>query len=167
MNWLMNLLLIILAFITMEGVAWASHKYIMHGFLWRWHRSHHKKHPYPLEKNDLFAVVFSLISIALIVAGVRIPSLGWIMYIGFGVMLYGFFYFIFHDIIVHRRIKIPFRTKNPYLTRIIRAHYVHHQHHEKKGAVAFGFLYAPKKYAKANHSKNLRMTSAPEDTTTT
>jgi beta-carotene 3-hydroxylase len=28
----------------------------------------------------------------------------------------------------------------------MKAHYVHHEVHTKKGAEAFGFLYAPKKY---------------------
>ena len=32
-----------LVFVTvaaMEGIAWSSHKYIMHGFGWAWHRDH-------------------------------------------------------------------------------------------------------------------------------
>jgi len=66
-------------------------------------------------------------------------------YIGFGILGYGILYFIFHDIIVHRRIKISFKVKSKYLQRIISAHYVHHEIHSKGGAEAFGFLYAPEK----------------------
>jgi len=36
--------IVIIAFITflaMEWVAWAAHKYIMHGFLWNLHEDHH------------------------------------------------------------------------------------------------------------------------------
>lgn len=146
MNWLINSALVIGTFFLMEGVAWFTHKYIMHGFLWVWHRSHHVHHNHTLERNDLFALVFSIPSILLIVLGYEIPSLEWVRYVGFGILSYGIFYFIFHDIIVHRRIKIKYNFKNPYMRRIMHAHYVHHTKHTKEGAEAFGFLYAPKKY---------------------
>lgn len=138
--------LVIGTFFFMEGVAWFAHKYIMHGFLWSWHRSHHKVHPHPLERNDLFALVFSIPSITLIVIGFELVSLSWLKFIGFGILGYGIFYFIFHDIIVHRRIKIKFNAKHPYMRRIINAHYIHHESHSKEGGRAFGFLYAPKKF---------------------
>lgn len=141
-----NILIVVGTFFFMEGVAWFTHKYIMHGFLWSWHRSHHKVHPHPLEMNDLFAVVFSIPSVALIVIGFEFELLSWLKFVGFGILGYGVFYFIFHDIIVHRRIKINFKAKHPYLRRIINAHYIHHESHAKQGARAFGFLYAPKKF---------------------
>src|SRR3546814_14738148 len=50
-------LLVLATVAAMEGVAWASHKYIMHGFGWAWHRDHHEPHAKALEKNDLFALV--------------------------------------------------------------------------------------------------------------
>ena len=56
---LVNIIIVFGTFIFMEGVAWFTHKYIMHGILWTWHKSHHKKHDHILELNDLFAVVFS------------------------------------------------------------------------------------------------------------
>jgi beta-carotene 3-hydroxylase len=131
----------------MEGVAWFTHKYIMHGVLWTWHRSHHRVHNHFFERNDLFALVFSMPSILLIVLGYQVESLSILKFVGFGILAYGVFYSIFHDIIVHRRIKIKFKANSPYLKRIINAHYVHHKTHTKEGAEAFGFLYAPKKYA--------------------
>lgn len=148
MNVLFNILLIVGTFLFMEGVAWFTHKYIMHGFLWSWHRSHHKVHGHALEMNDLFAVVFSVPSILTIYMGSNNPEIGWMLYVGFGILGYGIFYFIFHDIIVHRRIKIAFKAKSKYMKRIMRAHYVHHEKHTKEGGEAFGFLYAPKKYEK-------------------
>ncbi len=143
---IINILIVLLTFLFMEGVAWFTHKYIMHGVLWSWHRSHHKVHNHLFEKNDLFAVVFSIPSILLIVLGYEIESLHILRYFGFGVLAYGIFYSVFHDIIVHRRIKIKFKAKSPYMKRIINAHYAHHKTHTKEGAEAFGFLYAPKKY---------------------
>lgn len=148
MQTLINTSLIIGTFLFMEGVAWFTHKYIMHGFLWSWHRSHHVKHPHTLERNDLFALVFSIPSITTIVLGYELESISWLRYIGYGILCYGIFYFIFHDIIVHRRIKIHFPTSNKYMKRIMNAHYIHHKTHTKNGAEAFGFLYAPKKYEK-------------------
>jgi beta-carotene 3-hydroxylase len=35
-------LIIILTFFFMEFVAWFTHKYIMHGFLWALHKDHHQ-----------------------------------------------------------------------------------------------------------------------------
>ncbi len=153
MQWLVNTLIVVATFFLMEGVAWFTHKYIMHGVLWSWHRSHHRAHNHKLERNDLFAVVFSLPSIALIVIGSELPQVRWLMYIGFGILAYGIFYFVFHDVIVHRRIKIPLKTKSRYLKRIMNAHYTHHKVHTRDGAEAFGFLYAPRKYEKEEVGK--------------
>lgn len=138
---------LLVTFLFMEFVAWFTHKYVMHGIMWSWHKSHHRVHRSFFEKNDLFAVVFSIPSIVLIAIGYDGVTFSVISFIGFGIMMYGVFYSIFHDIIVHRRIKIRLTIKSLYMKRIINAHYIHHTCHNKKGAKAFGFLYAPKKYA--------------------
>ena len=147
MTILLNGIIIIGTFLFMEFVAWFTHKYIMHGLMWVWHRSHHTVHHHTFERNDLFAVVFSIPSILLIYFGFAKPEVGVLKYFGFGIMAYGIFYSIFHDIIVHRRIKIPFKATSAYMKRIMNAHYFHHKIHTKEGAEAFGFLYAPKKYS--------------------
>ena len=141
-----KILIVIGTFLFMEGVAWFTHKYIMHGFMWRWHRSHHTVHNHVFERNDLFALVFSIPSIVLIAIGYANESLSILKFFGFGIMGYGIFYSLFHDIIVHRRIKIKYKAKSSYMKRIMNAHYVHHKKHTKEGGEAFGFLYAPKKY---------------------
>ncbi|MBO9636754.1 MAG: sterol desaturase family protein [Siphonobacter aquaeclarae] len=144
MAWYWNLLIALATFLLMEGVAWSTHKYIMHGWLWSWHEDHHRPHKGFFEKNDYFALVFSAIAILLIIAGANgRPALLWA---GVGVTGYGLFYFVFHDVIVHRRIKIRFVARSRYMKRIMRAHYIHHKVHTKEGAQAFGFLYAPKKF---------------------
>ncbi len=144
---LLNIVIVAGTFLFMESVAWFTHKYIMHGFMWTWHRSHHTVHNHVFERNDLFAVVFSIPSIVLIYYGFADDTLGILKYFGFGIMAYGIFYSIFHDIIVHRRIKIPFKAQSAYMKRIMNAHYVHHKVHTKEKGAAFGFLYAPKKYS--------------------
>ncbi len=136
-------------FFFMEGVAWFTHKYVMHGFLWSWHEDHHRPHKGFFEKNDYFAVVFALASIGFFAVGTFVPGLDVLFWIGLGVLAYGIFYFIFHDVIVHRRVKIKFVARSRYMKRIMRAHYVHHKVHSRQGAEAFGFLYAPKKYEKS------------------
>ena len=54
---------IILTFVIMEFVAWFSHKYIMHGFLWSLHRDHHiKDHKSWFERNDFFFIFYAIVS---------------------------------------------------------------------------------------------------------
>lgn len=133
-------------FLFMEFVAWFTHKYIMHGILWVWHRSHHKKHTHKLERNDLFALVFSLPSIGLFYYATVVTFSPYWLSVGIGILAYGIFYVVFHDVIVHQRIKWRPKNRSRYLNRMIHAHYVHHRKHTKEGCEAFGFLYAPKKY---------------------
>jgi beta-carotene 3-hydroxylase len=132
-------------FLFWEFVAWFSHKYIMHGFLWVWHKSHHTVHDHTLEKNDWFAVVFSVPSIGLF-AYASMTSNPYIFAVALGILCYGIFYLIFHDIIVHQRLKWRPAKRSQYLQRMINAHYIHHSKHSKENCEAFGFLYAPKKY---------------------
>lgn len=133
-------------FLFMEGVAWFTHKYVMHGFLWSLHKSHHSERHGPFELNDLFGVFFACIAIVLIYFG--FDELNYLFWIGLGITAYGFAYFIFHDVIVHRRVKIKFFTENTYLKKIIRAHKIHHKYPTKENAESFGFLYIARKYRK-------------------
>jgi len=103
MIWL-NLFLILFAFCFMEGVAWFTHKYIMHGFLWSWHKSHHEPRHGIFELNDLFAVVFGSIGASLIIFGSF--EMDYRFYLGLGVSLYGLAYFLVHDVFVHQRKKL-------------------------------------------------------------
>ncbi|HHQ13401.1 MAG TPA: beta-carotene hydroxylase [Chromatiales bacterium] len=136
---IVDLLLFVAAFAGMEGVAYLTHKYVMHGWLWSLHESHHRPRDGIFEKNDLFAFYFALPSILLIWLGVNVNHL--MLPIGLGMTAYGLCYFAFHDGIVHRRLPLRYRGRNPYMKRIIQAHYVHHATTTKEGAVSFGFLY--------------------------
>ena len=143
MHLLAKIAIVIGTFFFMEGVAWFTHKYIMHGFLWSWHHSHHSLRHGWLERNDLFALVFSLPAVALIVTGYEVPSLFFLRYIGFGVTAYGVFYLLFHDVLVHQRIPFKFRAKHPYLKRMIRAHYIHHAKAHQRKLRGFWLLICP------------------------
>ncbi|MEC8534019.1 MAG: hypothetical protein VXZ00_08460 [Pseudomonadota bacterium] len=72
MAWLTWIALFLTAFLGMEAFAWIMHRYVMHGFLWSWHRSHHEPHDHPLEKNDLFAVVFAAPAIVMVAVGLHL-----------------------------------------------------------------------------------------------
>ena len=136
-----NILCFIGALSTMEAVAYFTHKYVMHGFLWTLHESHHRPRQGFFELNDWFAVFFATPSIVLIYFGTN--GHPWALWAGLGVAAYGAVYFGFHDIIVHRRIPHEWRPKSGYMQRIVHAHRLHHATNEKEGAVSFGFAWAP------------------------
>ncbi len=141
MLWLWNTLILLASVVVMEVVAALSHKYIMHGWGWGWHLSHHEPHEGKFELNDLYAVVFMFMAIALIYIGVN----GYwpLQWIGAGVTLYGALYFMVHDGLVHQRWPFRYIPRKGYLKRLYMAHRMHHAVRGREGCVSFGFLYAP------------------------
>lgn len=131
-------------FVLWEGVAWFTHKYIMHGFLWHLHEDHHRPGYRMFEKNDLFGVFFAGIAVAMILWG--LPEFSWPFWCGAGITAYGAAYFFVHDIFVHQRVKWFTRTDNRYLRALRKAHKVHHKNLGKHQGEAFGFLFVKKKY---------------------
>jgi len=139
-----NILALLFGFTLMEGVAWFTHKYIMHGFLWSWHKSHHEPRHGMFEKNDLFALVFGSIAAIFIIVGSY--NLDWRFFLGIGISLYGLAYFLVHDVFVHQRIKLFRNTRSTYFSAMRFAHKIHHKNTGKHGAEAFGFLFVSMKY---------------------
>ena len=143
-------LIIFFTFILMEGVAWAMHKYVMHGLFWNLHQDHHvrQNHNSFFELNDTFFIFFSILAITSFALW---SFKGWTFFlgIGIGISIYGAVYFIIHDLFIHQRIKIWRNTKNPYLRAIRRAHKMHHKHLGKEDGECFGMLWVPLKYYKA------------------
>lgn len=141
----MPALIVLATVMAMEGVAWASHKYVMHGFGWAWHRDHHEPHGKALEKNDRFALVGAALSIALFAVGSE-----WVMgaaawwpgtWLGLGVLGYGIVYTLVHDGLVHQR-WFRWVPRRGYLRRLVQAHNLHHAMLGKDGGVSFGFVLA-------------------------
>ncbi|WP_435524243.1 beta-carotene hydroxylase [Chryseobacterium indoltheticum] len=142
----MNLLIVIITFLIMEGLTWCIHKYIMHGFLWGLHRDHHDHSSEgAVEKNDYFFLIFAVPTIVLMYYGTLNGFNLW-FYVAVGISFYGMAYFFVHDIIIHQRIKFLRNAKNSYLLAIRRAHKQHHKHIGKKDGECFGFLWVPMKY---------------------
>jgi beta-carotene 3-hydroxylase len=129
------------SFLFMEFVAWFTHKYVMHGFLWVLHKDHHMPDHKKLERNDLFAPLFALPSIILIAVGVS-ANFNLLFFAGLGIAFYGLAYFWFHDIIVHQRLNVLSKYRSKYLDSIIAAHLDHH-----RGRGNYGFLFmVPTRY---------------------
>jgi beta-carotene 3-hydroxylase len=59
-------LILLAGFAGMELVAHLMHKYVMHGFLWSLHKSHHQKGKNFFEKNDYYFLIFATPGILLI-----------------------------------------------------------------------------------------------------
>ena len=135
----------VVTFFTMESITWLTHKYVMHGFLWYLHEDHHKKRPGVFEKNDAFFLIFSIPSILCILFG-TFDNKWWLAAIGAGIAMYGFAYFLVHDVIIHQRIKLFTRSNNVYVRSIRWAHKMHHKHLEKYDGESFGMLMVAKKY---------------------
>lgn len=157
---MINILLLILAYLFMEFVAWSNHKYVMHVFLWKWHKDHHRKDNLQglpqktednrFEKNDLFFLVYAAPAIVLMIIGFSINYLP-MVFISIGITLYGFTYFVIHDIIIHQRIKISFLNKrhNFFIRAVIKAHTAHHKPKNKKDFNNYGLLIFSPRYFKS------------------
>ncbi len=147
-----KILIALLSFSGMEFVAWFTHKYIMHGFLWHLHKDHHESKKPLLEKNDTFFLIFSIPGALLVFNGAD-NGFSDVFYIGLGITIYGFAYFTVHDIFIHQRFKLFRNTKNTYLLALRRAHKIHHKKTMKENGECFGMLIVPLKYfdRKANN----------------
>ena len=134
--------IVLVAFCFMEFMAWFSHKYVMHGFMWKFHKDHHQKVSrwLPIELNDIFVVIYAVPSWLFIMYGVM-DGYDYKLPIGIGILLYGFAYFFVHEIIVHNRLKWNFKSENKYMRAVRRAHKVHHSYLQKDTSDNFVFVF--------------------------
>ena len=99
MNIIFWLITFFVTFFIMEFMAWFTHKYIMHGFLWSVHKDHHhKNHDSWFERNDLFFIFYAVVSMGCFYLW-SYEGFWYGLPIGFGIMAYGASYFIVHDIL--------------------------------------------------------------------
>jgi beta-carotene 3-hydroxylase len=140
-------------FLLMEFMAWFTHKYVMHGFLWSLHRDHHKKDHYGFfEKNDAFFLIFAVPSWLGIMFGMM-AGYDFKFFIGLGILIYGFTYFLVHDVLIHQRFKWFRKVSSPYIKAIRKAHNVHHKNRGKEQGSCFGMLVVPYKFIREAYSK--------------
>ncbi len=156
----MQILIAFAAFIFMEFVAWTNHKFVMHGFLWKWHADHHindhKKLQTPeelrtsgFEKNDYFFLIYAIPAFLMLILGFSF-NIASLISMGIGISLYGLTYFTIHDILIHQRIKIPFIIgwRNGYINALIRAHLAHHRGKNVRDFSNFGLLFFQPRFFK-------------------
>jgi beta-carotene 3-hydroxylase len=147
----MTAILVIVSFLFMEFVAWSNHKYIMHGFMWKFHKDHHVSTTTGIktifEKNDIFFLIYAVPAIILIITGLMLGS-AYPVAIGAGITLYGFTYFMIHDVVYHQRLPLFTNSRNPYIIAIKRAHDAHHRPSNKNDFNNFGLLVFSTKYFK-------------------
>ncbi len=136
----------IAVFLTMEGITWCTHKFVMHGFMWYFHEDHHQpRYQHVFERNDVFFIIFAIPSILLFYFGVN-PELNYLFFIGLGILCYGIAYFLVHDVLIHQRFKWFKNTNNRYLKGLRKAHKIHHKKLHKHDGECFGMLFVPFKY---------------------
>lgn len=127
------------SFFAMEGIAWLAHRYVMHGWGWAWHRSHHEPHAGWFERNDLYALFGVALSIGLFLLAGRLQSPA-LQALAAGVTAYGLLYGLVHDGLVHQRWPLRYVPRSGYLRRLVQAHRLHHAVRTREGAVSYGFL---------------------------
>jgi beta-carotene 3-hydroxylase len=140
----------------MEFVAWFTHKFVMHGPLWNWHRDHHQKDHLSgswWEKNDLFFLVFATPGISMIMIG-TFTAARWAFFVGLGITIYGAIYFLIHDVYIHRRFKWFKQLDGKYSRAILRAHGAHHAKTTKEDCESFGLLVVDSKFFKGRKKTN-------------
>ncbi len=131
---------VVLAFVVMEPLTYASHRFVMHGIGMRLHRSHHRRWPTRregdpfFEANDAFPVLFAGATMLTIAVGFNVEGLAVLLPMALGATLYGAAYAFVHDGYIHGR--VPVRWRHRRLDRLAEAHALHHRF----GGEPFGML---------------------------
>lgn len=134
-----SVVVVALAFVVMEPVTYAAHRWVMHGLAARLHRSHHvnaaRAVATRLEANDLFPVVFAAVVLGLFALGFNVAGFSLLVPACVGITIYGAAYFFVHDVYVHRRIALTDATPRwlEYLAE-------EHRRHHRTGAEPYGML---------------------------
>lgn len=142
----------IIAYVSMEGAAWAAHKYLMHGPLWFLHSDHHTKEPGFFEKNDFFFLIFAIPSWLCIMLGM-IYGVSESVAFGYGIAAYGLTYFLVHEIFIHQRFRFLRNTTNPYFKAVRLKHKLHHKNLDQHGAEHFGLLWVSRELINSQRIK--------------
>jgi len=133
------------AFIVMEPITAATHRFVMHGrgpgrilagLGIALHRSHHRRRHSAFEANDAYPVIFAGIVCLGLWAGFNQPNLGGLIPVGIGVTAYGLAYAAVHDVYIHQRLRIFGSARPAVLEYLADAHRIHHLYN----AAPYGML---------------------------
>jgi beta-carotene 3-hydroxylase len=120
-----TLLVAATAFVVMEPVTYAMHRWVMHGRGIVWHRSHHLGNDDRIELNDRFPVIFAAMGLLTFAAGASVGSLELLIPVSMGAGAYGLAYLFVHDVYIHRRFGL-YHGEVAVLERLKAAHRLHH-----------------------------------------
>jgi beta-carotene 3-hydroxylase len=129
------IVLALASFVAMEGVSYAMHRWVMHGFGMGWHRSHHAPPSGRWELNDLFPLCFSAVGITLFALASATSRFAPLFWVGVGVTAYGAGYLFVHEVHIHRRLPVTLPGWR-YFDWLRDAHRLHHRF----GGEPFGML---------------------------
>lgn len=127
------------AFVAMEPVAYAAHRWLMHGPGWSWHASHHRRRTTTFERNDRYPAAFASATIGAMAIGTAVPRLRWLRDVGVGVTAYGMAYAFVHDVHVHERVP-ALRLRTGRTARVLDGLADAHRQHHRSGGEPFGML---------------------------
>jgi beta-carotene 3-hydroxylase len=135
MNWSW-ILVAGVAFLVMEPITAATHRWIMHGIGELLHRSHHQRNDSRWELNDWYPVMFAAIVNLALFAGFNVDGLGALVPAAAGVTLYGAMYALVHDVYIHGRLGWFEGHRIAAFDRLAAAHRIHHLYN----AAPYGML---------------------------
>jgi len=127
----------LVAFVAMEPLTAATHRFVMHGIGERLHRSHHHRRRHGgWEANDAYPVMFAAVVCVALWVGFNEPGWSGLVPVGVGVTMYGAAYAFVHDVYIHRRLRWFGEHHVPALDRLADAHALHHRF----GGAPYGML---------------------------
>lgn len=125
------------AFIVMEPITAATHRWIMHGVGEFLHRSHHRNRDARWEANDWYPVMFAAIVNLALFAGFNWNGFEALVPAAVGVTVYGAAYALVHDVYIHGRLGWFDGRRIAILDRLAAAHRIHHLYN----AAPYGMLF--------------------------
>jgi beta-carotene 3-hydroxylase len=146
--------LVVVSFLAMEAVSYATHRWVMHGIGIGWHRSHHQARHGGWERNDLFPVAFSTVGVLGFALASYGPAIRPLFWVATGVTLYGAAYAYVHDVFIHQRLTLPV-PRLRYFAWLREAHRVHHLF----GGEPYGMLFpvVPRDLREQAQRRSLRL----------
>ena len=131
-----TILIAIVAFVMMEPLTAAIHRWVMHGIGEFLHRSHHRPMLQRFEANDWYPVMFAAIVNLGFFAGFNWDGFGVLVPVGIGVTAYGAAYALVHDVYIHGRLNWFANRQVATFDRLAEAHRIHHLY----SAAPYGML---------------------------
>lgn len=133
---LSSIVLALVAFVVMEPITAATHRWVMHGIGEFLHRSHHRRGDSRWEANDWYPVMFAAIVNLALFAGLNWDGFASLVPVAVGVTAYGAAYAVVHDVYIHGRLGCFTGRRIDAFERLADAHRIHHLY----GAAPYGML---------------------------